>query len=97
MKRLRQRYGRAEATSSNPEELPVGSLVWLDGHGWVVVPGGMAPTAILPERAGTFVPAGERVWRAGTPYALVARGSGKVPTHGTAQRKIETWWQTARR
>ena len=75
--------------------LPIGSILWADDRGWVVVPGGVAPIAILTERAGGRVPEGEPAASIARDYALVREGTGRVPTHGTAQRHVIAWVQAA--
>src|SRR5258706_2352740 len=82
-------------SSAEVSGLPVGSILWNDG-GWVVVPGGVAPIAILTERAGGPVPAGESAESIAPEFALVRGGTGRVPTHGTAQRHVIGWHQGGR-
>lgn len=96
---LRRRYGHAAEgflSVDEVERLPVGSIVW-NGITLVVLSGGnLTQTALLPKQAGSTA----AIW--GEPakmwgheeYALVARGQGKLPTHGTAQRKAMTWWES---
>lgn len=97
MKRRRHARASTGPATTNPEELPIGSIVWLYDQGWVVVPGGMAPTSIMSGRAGAYVPEGEHVWSAGATYTLIGRGNGVVPTKSTADRKIDAWWKATRR
>jgi len=97
---LVRRYGRAASETlsvSQVEQLPVGSILWFDSRAWMVVPGGLAPTAVRPERAGSRPPDGEAVASFGGPFTLVSRGDGKVLTHGTADRKVIVWYQAQRR
>lgn len=75
-------------------QLPIGSLLWWNnGPGFVVVPGGLAPVSMLPERADSRAPDGEPVESFGGTFTLIARGSGTVPTKSTAQRKVMAWWE----
>ena len=67
-----------------------------NGFALVVIPGGnLTQTALLPKRAGGAEPGGDAVRAWGRmEYALVAIGQGKLPTHGTADRKLTVWWQS---
>lgn len=82
--------------ASEADGLPVGSLLWADDRAWAVVPGGIAPVALLAERAGGHVPDGEPAASIASTFALMRQGDGRVPTHGTAQRHAITWVQAAR-
>lgn len=98
------RFARARenpVTFTNPDDivlaqLPIGSLLWWnDGPALVVVPGGLAPVSVLPERA-RHVPDGEPPASFGGRFTLIARGRGVLPTHRTAQDKVMAWWRRAR-
>ncbi len=82
--------------ASEADGLPVGSLLWADDRAWAVVPGGIAPVALLAERAGGHVPDGEPAASIASTFALMRQGDGRVPTHGTAQRHAIAWVQAAR-
>jgi hypothetical protein len=83
--------GPSEADGS-----PVGTLLWADDRAWVVVHGGIAPVALLSERAGGHVPDGVPAESIASTFALMREGDGRVPTHGTAQRHAIAWVQAAR-
>lgn len=84
----------------------MGSIVWLwvhdefarggggrvNGSPLIVIPdGSLTQTALLPERAGGQEPGGDPAPAWGNEFVLVAQGHGKLPTHGTATRKVEEW------
>lgn len=81
--------------AADVHHLPVGSILWTD-HGWVVVPGGVAPISLLTERAGRPAPEGEPAASISQEFALVREGDGHVPTHRTAQRHVIAWYQAQR-
>jgi len=83
-------------TAAEVSALPVGSILWADHRGWVVVPGGIAPISLLTERAGGRVPDGEPAGTISPNFEVVREGNGKVPTYGTAQRHVIAWYQGRR-
>jgi hypothetical protein len=92
----RLREGERLLSVDDVARLPVGSLLWWDGQALVVVPGGLAPVSVLPERADSRAPDGEPPASFGGPFTLIADGKGKLPTHGTAQAKVMAWWNAHR-
>ena len=80
---------RRDLSASEVERLPVGTIVTIRSDFLVVVPDGLIPLFLLPERSGSHVPDGEpaRQWGA-TGFTLVAEGRGRLPTHETGQKKV---------
>lgn len=94
----------AEDEKLSPEKvrhLPVGSLLfsWRNGRpdqGWVVVPGGLAPTSLLSERAGGPEPEGEAPATLGEEFSVLSKGKGKMPAGSSAKRSEIEWFRKQR-
>lgn len=91
---------RDTLTVSDVVKLPVGSLVFqakdgqLNGSALIVIPDHkLTQVALLPERANGESPGGEPVAEWGREFFLIQRGSGKLVTHGAAQRAAIKWHQ----
>lgn len=95
-----------EKETLSPQEagkLPVGSIVWkwvsgrVDESPLIVIPGGaLTQIALLPERAGGEEPGGDPPANWGREFVLVHKGSGSLPTNGTARRHAEAWMRESR-
>jgi hypothetical protein len=76
----------SELSASEVTALPIGSIVRAASDYLAIVPDGAVPITILPERAASPPPEGEPIEQWGDTFLLVRSGTGRVPTHGTAQR-----------
>lgn len=90
--------------ATDAAQLPIGSIVWpwkhgrIDGSPLVVIAGGrLTQIALLPERAGGGEPGGDPAHLWGSEFVVVTEGSGRLPTHGTAQRAAIAWQRDTQR
>lgn len=100
------RWKQPEAKGAQPndvvsaaevEDLPVGSLLWGDGRGWVVVSGGIAPVTVLANGPDAPEPDGEPAQSIDASFTFIRSGEGHVLAGRMAQRYVEAWWDSERR
>lgn len=78
-------------TPNEAANLPIGSLVLVDGDWFIVVTDGLIPITILPKCSNSIIPKGEHpnLW-GNVKLELVKEGDGKIPTHNTIIKNIDS-------
>lgn len=95
----KKKSGNPTLSPTQVAKLPVGSLVFPavdgrpQGQALVVIQHEIVtPISVLPERADGEWPGGEPPEAFAREFFLIKEGRGRLPTHPTAQRVAQKWW-----